>query len=74
MWKDKWNTPRCEYVPETRFEWLWFGIKIERGYDQYWEQRLWVEVWHRGDLKTAKEKWPWTSGKSGKSTWDDTII
>ena len=74
MWKDKWGSPRCELTPQLRFEWLWFCILLERGCDQYWEQRLWIEVWHNGDRETAKAKWPWTSGTDHTSTWDDSLI
>jgi len=68
-WKDKYNSPRCERVPHYRFEWLWFGINIEQGDDQSWEQWIWVHKYCDGDIEKARETWGWVSGKTKQSTW-----
>ncbi len=70
-WKDKFETPRCETEPYFRFEWLWFGIHGMWGDDQYWEQWLWIYEYNQGDIKKAKESWPWTSMETKESTWVD---
>jgi hypothetical protein len=74
QWKDKWSTPRCERCPEIRFEWLYIGLSIEFGEDRYWEQRLWIELYHDGDYEKAVEAWPWRDVKTGKSNWNKSII
>jgi hypothetical protein len=72
-WKDKFGTPRCEMSPNFQFEWLWFGIMGKWGCDRYWEQRLWFEEYSHCDYAEAKQTWPWISGHTQKSTWDDKL-
>ena len=71
MWKDKFNTPRCEREPYFMFEWLWFGIYGVWGDDKYWEQWLWVYKYHDGDAEKAKREWGWVDGDTGESTWKE---
>lgn len=71
MWKDKFETPRCEHVPYFMFEWLWFSIYGHWEDDQYWTQWLWINKYHNGDIDVAKEEWGWTDMKTGKSTWKE---
>lgn len=71
MWKDKFETPRCEREPSFTFEWLWFGIYGSQGDDDFWEQWLWVYEYYHGDYQKAKEEWPWVDCFTKKSTWID---
>lgn len=71
IWKDKFQTPRCQSIPSFRFEWLWFGIYGQWGDDQYWEQWLWIHEYHDGDVQKAKDSWGWRDIKTNKSTWID---
>ena len=69
MWKDKFETPRLEYEPQFRIEWLMWGFEGTQGDDQYWEQWLWIHKYHDGDINKAEETWPWTSMDTKKSSW-----
>ncbi len=69
-WKDKWNTPRCEKEPGFYVEWLWWGFHSSRDDSQYWEQKIWIDEYHNGDLEVAKSNWKWRNIK-GESTWKD---
>lgn len=71
MWKDKWQTPRCEREPYFKIEWLWFGIYGVWGDDHYWEQWLWVYKYYDGDVDKAKEEWGWIDSETKKSTWKE---
>jgi hypothetical protein len=71
MWKDKFDSPRCEREPHFSFEWLWFGIYGVWGDDQYWEQWLWVYEYCDGDIEKAKDTWGWVDSITKKSTWID---
>lgn len=71
MWKDKFDTPRCERTPYFMIEWLWFGLYGSFESDRYWEQWLWTTVYHDGDEKKAKEKWGWVDMDTNLSTWKD---
>ena len=73
LWKDKFETPRCEHEPQFDLKFLWFGIFGIWGDDNYWEQWLWIKYYCDGDIKKAKETWGWTDMKN-KSTWKDDII
>ena len=71
MWKDKFESPRCEREPYFRFEWLWWGIYGVWGDDHYWEQWLWVYKYYNGNYEEAKSQWGWRDVITGKSTWID---
>ena len=71
LWKDKFNSPRCELEPSFKFEFLWFGIYGIWGDDDYWEHWLWVNKYHNGDIIKAKNEWGWIDYKTQKSTWND---
>ena len=71
MWKDKYDTPRCEREPYFKIEWLWFGIYGVWGDDNYWEQWLWVYKYNNGDIEKAKQTWGWINSETGESTWID---
>lgn len=74
MWKDKFGTPRCELPPTFEFNWLWCSILIIVGSDDYWEQRLWVNNYYNGDIKKAREDWPWVTGGTNISTWKNKYL
>ena len=71
LWKDKYDSPRCELEPYYRFEWLWWGFRAQQGDDDGWEQWLWVHKYHDGDVEKAKETWGWIDYNTKKSTWND---
>ena len=73
LWKDKFDSPRCEREPQFRFEWLWFSIYGVWGDDHYWEQWLWLNTYCDGDYEKAKETWGWVDYDTKKSTWNDNI-
>lgn len=69
MWKDKFDTPRCEREPHFYFTWLWFGVYGVWGDDEYWEQWLWVYKYNDGDVEKAKREWGWVDSETKESTW-----
>jgi hypothetical protein len=71
MWKDKYDTPRCEIEPQVRIEWLWWEFYAVQGNDQYWEQWLWVNKYCDGDYEKGKSTWGWVNGTTKESTWID---
>jgi hypothetical protein len=71
MWKDKFNSPRCERVPTLIIKWLWWELKVEWGSDDYWEQYLWLNKYCDGDYEMAKDTWGWIDYKTKESTWID---
>jgi len=74
MWKDKFDTPRCEREPYIEIEWMWFGFYGCWGSDAYWEQWLWVYKYHGGDIEKAKKEWDWIDGDTKISTWKDEYV
>ena len=71
MWKDKFESPRCEREPYFKVEWLWFGLYGVWGDDQYWEQWLWINKYCGGDEIKAKETWGWVDSETNQSTWKE---
>ncbi len=71
LWKDKYNTPRIEFIPRIEIRWLWFEVLGSCGSDQYWEQYIWVYKYHNGDLKKAKQEWGWRNILTKESSWID---
>jgi len=71
LWKDKFESPRCELIPQFKIEWLWFGFYGGQGNDEYWEQWLWLYKYCNGNIEKAKETWGWTDYYTHKSTWID---
>jgi hypothetical protein len=71
LWKDKYETPRCEREQYFKIEWLWFGIYGILGDDDYWEQWLWVYKYNNGDIIKAKQEWGWVDFETKQSTWID---
>lgn len=71
IWKDKYNSPRCEVSPFFRLEFMWFGLILVKGDDQSWEQWLWVHKYNDGDEDQARSTWPWRHMYTKTSTWKD---
>jgi hypothetical protein len=71
MWKDKFDSPRCEMEPYYRFEWLWFGFRAQQGDDDEWCQWLWVHEYNDGDVEKAKQTWGWVDYETKESTWNN---
>jgi hypothetical protein len=69
LWKDKFETPRCELIPQYRLEWLWFGLNCSWGNEDYWEQWLWIHEYNNGDEEKAKSTWPWIDYETKQNTW-----
>lgn len=72
LWKDKFNTPRCELPPRIDIEWLGIHFGLWQGDDEEWEQWLWIYEYNNGDYEKAKNNWPWkyiNDDESEISTW-----
>ena len=69
IWKDKFDTPRCERCPQRTFEWLLWGLISICEDDHYWEQWLWVHKYNNGDELKAKETWGWIDCDTKQSSW-----
>lgn len=66
LWKDKFNTPRAEIIPQLLTSWLWFQVDIIRGSDDDWEWWLWVTKYCDNDIEKAIRTWPWKKWKNEK--------
>ena len=69
LWKDKWNSPRCEHPPSFTIGWLWWRFYGELGDDHYWEQWLWLYEYCEGNLGLAKRDWGWIDSDTKETTW-----
>lgn len=58
LWKDKFESPRVEYVPQLLISWLWFQLDIIRGNDDDWEWWLWVTKYSDNDIEKAIKTYP----------------
>jgi len=78
-WKDKFDSPRFEWSPSFYvffFNWQ-FIIKWRspgEPNELYYEMVLWWLYYSDKDIKIAEETWPWSNGKTKKSTWDNKYI
>ena len=71
LWKDKYNSPRIEFLPRIIINWLWYELSGTCECEQYWEQRIWLYKYHNGDLIKAKKEWPWIDSETKESSWID---
>lgn len=78
-WKDKYDTPRFEWVSAKYF--YFFNIQIaihyvpeDEDYDSYFEQYLWWKYYSDKNINKAKETWPWINSKTKESTWKDKYL
>ena len=69
LWKDKFETPRCEKVPTIEIEWFWWHFYWYQGGDTFWEQWLWVTKYCDNDIDKAEKTWGWYDMTTKKSTW-----
>lgn len=70
LWKDKYESPRCEREPAIYISWLWFNFQATQESDEYWEQWLWIKHYCDGDEAKAKETWGWVD-ENKESTWEE---
>lgn len=59
LWKDKWNSPRVEILPHLQLTILNFVFTWYFGDDEYWEKRIWLKKYCKGDKVKAEMTWPW---------------
>lgn len=58
VWKDM-GVPRVGLTPAwiiTLYDWQ---LVILFGTPEEWEWKIWVKYYNNGDIKKAKETWPW---------------
>lgn len=78
-WKDKWDSPRFEWVPSFIiffFNWQ-FAIhwhSPDGNDDKYWEMILWWKHYANRNLHKARMTWPWRDMKTERSTWNPSYI
>lgn len=70
-WKDKLGTPRIVLTPMLSIEWLNAHWVIEFGSEDYWERKLWINVYNDGDKIKAEQTWPWPDFETKKSSWNE---
>lgn len=78
-WKDKWETPRFEYVPSFQiyfFKWQFciFWKAPDGDDDKYYEMILWYLYYSDKDLRKAEETYPWIDYVTKKSVWNNKYI
>ena len=59
-WKDKFETPRVETIPQYLLSWLWLQIDFIQGNDEDWEWYLWVTKYCDSDIQKAIDTFPWS--------------
>jgi hypothetical protein len=73
-WKEKYGTPRFEWLPSIQLYFFMFEFSMFLGNDDYWEQLLWVKYFSDGDVDKGRESWKWIDGISKESTWYEGYI
>jgi len=78
-WKDKYGSPRLEWVPQFHiYFFLWqfsiFWCSQDGNDDKYYEMLLWYEKYCDSDLKKAEDTWGWIDYKTKLSTWNKEYI
>ena len=71
LWKDKYDTPRVEILPQFLISWLWFQVDIIRGNDADWEWWLWVTKYCDNNIDKAIETWGWGQTIDGEFVKDN---
>ena len=59
IWKEKYEFPTIEYIPEFGIKFLKWEIGIQKGTTKEWEFLIWLTKFCNNDLQKALEKWPW---------------
>jgi len=78
-WKDKFNSPRFEWVP-AKFIFIGpFQLVIRYTYDnscldEYFEQYLWYKEYCNENIIETKKTWPWINFKTKLSSWNDDFL
>lgn len=78
-WKDKYNTPRQEWVPQFLiffFKWqfcIWW-VAPDGDNDLYYEMLLWWKYYCDEDINKARDEWGWVDSKTKESTWNDKYL
>lgn len=78
-WKDKWDSPRFEWVPSFIiffFNWQ-FAIHWhapDGDESRYWEMILWWKHYANRNLHKARMTWPWRNAETKRSTWNTSYI
>jgi hypothetical protein len=78
-WKDKYFTPRLEWVPSFHIKFLglqfcvWW-VSPDKEDDLYYEMIIWYLYYSDRDIKKAKETWDWIDSTTKKSTWNDDYL
>ncbi len=80
-WKDKWNSPRFEWLPmfsiyffELQFCIFWTSPDKGKNPNKYYEMILWYLNYSDKNLEKAKTTWPWLDSETKKSTWNDNFL
>jgi hypothetical protein len=84
-WKDKYNFPRFEWVPQfvihffgLQFCKWWVAPKLEGqkwpDNDKYYEMMLWFVKYSDKDIEMAEKEWGWVDSDTKKSTWDKKYL
>jgi hypothetical protein len=78
IWKEKYGTPRLEYVPSFHITFFRLQFVIFWGMgtneDKYYEMILWYLFYSDKDIEKAKNTWPWIDYKTKKSSWVESYI
>lgn len=86
LWKDKYNSPRVEFLPEidiVLFSFLHFYCRLESPKscdpkslyeEEYYEQMIWWLEYSDKDIQKAKDTWPYKKFESEESTWINNFL
>lgn len=77
-WKDKWRTPRCEWIPMFQLNFfLWqlciFYESPDGKNELYYEMILWYLHYNNKDIIKAKNTWMWINDKK-ENTWNEKYL
>jgi len=79
-WKDKFDTPRFEWLPSFHiyfFNWQfcihWVGPNPNDS-DLYYEMYLWYKNYCNRDIVVARNTWKWQDYNTKESTWNEDYI
>ena len=74
LWKDKFETPRIEFIPYFSIRFFKWEFTVLYGTDSYWEQVLWYLKYCNKDIKKAEETWGWIDCTTNKSSWNKDYL
>lgn len=78
-WKDKYGTPRVEYLPYFAIQFfnLEFSITFEanvKSQEKYFEMAIWYVFYCDKDIDKARSEWRWLNAVDSKSSWNDNYL